>query len=595
MRTQAEAVVEGQADSTLGQAAPEWLGRYPLLSVVGTGSMGMVYKSLDPQTSRAIAIKTIRSELLDDDMENYPARLRIEAQAAGALTHPGIVRVYEYGEAKGYAYIAMEYVEGHSLRDCFERKVRFNTDQAVNILAQLLKALQYAHERGVWHRDIKPANILLLRDGEVKVTDFGIARVESLNLTQADPIMGTPGFIAPEMYLGEAFDHRIDLFAAGVVFYHLLAGEPPFVGTPEKIMFKVCYESPLPVSVVARQPSLRIFDAVVLKALARRPEDRFGSAAEFLEALVLAQAGGLATGDQTVIVSRRSADRQGSGDETLLTARSSTGADETLRPSAGADDTLLMSRRSVGADETLLMPRPSAGSDESLRPSAGGDETLLVSRRTAGADETLLMSRPSNGGDERQLVPRSPDDGDQTLLVSRARAEETRLYLQRSPSSEASLTTSRPPERAPSCNAQQLTLIERQLAHFVGPIARVLVRSAASEASDTPSLIQALAAKIERSPDREAFLRSAGFASVTRGRSVSDAESDRVSTGGGAKLTPEYIARAAQLLAVHMGPIAKVLAKRAAQPGFSQEQFVAALAAHLTDDGERARFLRALA
>jgi len=205
------------------------------------------------------------------------------------------------------------------------------------------------------------------------------------------------------------------------------------------------------------------------------------------------------------------------------------------------------------------------------------------------------MSRPSNGGDERQLVPRSPDDGDQTLLVSRARAEETRLYLQRSPSSEASLTTSRPPERAPSCNAQQLTLIERQLAHFVGPIARVLVRSAASEASDTPSLIQALAAKIERSPDREAFLRSAGFASVTRGRSVSDAESDRVSTGGGAKLTPEYIARAAQLLAVHMGPIAKVLAKRAAQPGFSQEQFVAALAAHLTDDGERARFLRALA
>jgi eukaryotic-like serine/threonine-protein kinase len=513
-------LVEGQADSTFGRAVPERLGRYPLLNVIGTGSMAVVYKSFDPQISRAIAIKTLRRELLDDEMENYPARLRIEAQAAGGLTHPGIVRVYEYGEAEGYAYIAMEYVEGHSLRDCFERKVRFNTDQAVNILAQLLQALQHAHENGVWHRDVKPANILLLSDGQVKVTDFGIARVAALNLAQADSIMGTPGFIAPEMYLSEAFDHRIDLFAAGVVFYQLLAGVPPFSGTPEKIMFKVCYETPLPVSVVARQPALRVFDAVVLKALARRPEDRFGSASEFREALLLAQAGASINGDQTVIVSRRS---------------------------------------------------------ESS--SANSDETVIVPRRPVSTDETVLVSRQRTGGPSRQ---------DETLLVSG-----------RSPPDEADLTILRPLSRASSHDTQQLTQLEQQLARFVGPIARVLVRGASQETSDLPSLIQTLAAKIERLPEREAFLRSAAAAtasttSFTSLRSAGDTGTGGDLTGGGAPLTPEYVARAAQLLAVHVGPIATVLAKRAAQPGSSQEEFVAILAAHLNDDRERARFLRAL-
>jgi eukaryotic-like serine/threonine-protein kinase len=161
--------------------SPERLGKYPLLGIIGTGSMAVVYKSIDPDIGRAVALKTIRHELLDDEIENFPARLRIEAEAAGSLAHPCIVRTYEYGEADGYAYIAMEYVEGHSLRDCFESQVRFNTEQAINIVSQLLKALQYAHLHGVWHRDVKPANILLVTDGLIKVTDFGIARVESLS------------------------------------------------------------------------------------------------------------------------------------------------------------------------------------------------------------------------------------------------------------------------------------------------------------------------------------------------------------------------------------------------------------------------------
>jgi serine/threonine protein kinase len=162
--------------------------------------------------------------------------------------------------------------------------------QAVNIVSQLLEALQYAHDRGVWHRDIKPANILLTANGRVKVTDFGIARIESSLLTQMGAIMGTPGYIAPETYLTDTFDGRIDVFAAGAVLYQLLAGVPAYVGTAERIMFEVCYETPPPPSVAGRLLHLQPFDAVVLRALARRPEDRFASAAQFRDALVQVRA-----------------------------------------------------------------------------------------------------------------------------------------------------------------------------------------------------------------------------------------------------------------------------------------------------------------
>ena len=544
--------------------SPERLGKYPLLGIIGTGSMAVVYKSFDPEIGRAVALKTIRQELLDDEIENFPARLRIEAEAAGALAHPCIVRTYEYGEADGYAYIAMEYVEGHSLRDCFDSQVRFNTDQAINIISQLLKALQYAHQHGVWHRDVKPSNILLVTDGLIKITDFGIARVESLNMAQTDSIMGTPGFIAPEMYLGEKFDQRVDLFAAGVVFYHLLAGVAPFVGTPEKIMFKCCYETPLPVSVVARQGSLRPFDAVVEKALARRPEERFANAAEFLEALSLAQVGGPISADQTVIVPRRPTQPVG--------------------PAAGVNETLIEARRpqqmsgSASVNETLLIPRRPTGP-------ARVDETLLVPRRSEPdtADYTLIRPVSTELFDPltEPLLPPAPPPIREPVVEAPPN------------SPPESINT---PSQAPGWTAPELAQIEKHLARFVGPIAGVWVRSGARETSDLVALIQLLAAKFSEAADREAFLRSFG---VTPAPSAAHSDTDNEDCGtaanGGTPLTPEYIARAARVLTVHMGPIATVLAKRAALPGSSQEQFVDALASHLSDDSERARFLRTLA
>jgi len=479
-----EPTLQGQARGGSNPATPGRLGKYALLNVIGKGSMGVVYKSFDPHIKRPVALKTIRRDPLDDNTEDFSARFRHEAQAAGALLHPGIVAVYEYGEEGSYAYIAMEYVEGRSLRECFEKKVAFTNAQTVEIVSQLLDALQFAHERGVWHRDIKPANILIVNTDRVKVTDFGIARIGSSVLTQVGTsIMGTPGFIAPEMYLGSEFDRRVDVFAAGVVAYQLLAGVPPYVGAPEKVMFKVCYETPLPPSVAARLPVLSPYDAVVMRALARRPADRFASAALFREALLQAQS-----------------QVGGQGDE---------------------------------------------------------DATVIRRRAPAGGASSAVTNEPSR-----------------------------RLTL-----------------TGEGWNAEDLARIERRLACFVGPIARVMVRRAATETRDLVSLMNVLADKITGAAEREEFLKGSGVAepqaTVTPPRPASEgkaagARQRRAPAGAARPLTATDIDRAAQLLAVQLGPIAPVLARRAAEAGVSREQFIATLAAYLREEGERAHFVSRL-
>jgi serine/threonine-protein kinase len=274
--------------------APETIGNYALLRVIASGAMGTLYESVDLQTRCQIALKVLRRDLLNAvDTEGFLAKFRAEARVAADLDHTGIVSVYDYGEEAGYAYIAMEYVEGRSLRDCFEpggpkgqRKVAFSIGDSIDIMSQLLEALQYAHEHGVWHRDIKPANVLISHSGQIKVADFGIARTEPSTSDGSEDVMGTPGYIAPETYLSDTFDNRVDVFAAGAVLYQLFTGVPVFVGTAEQIMLQACYEKPLPPSMASGLPALRQYDAIVLRALAKRPKERYSSAEEFREALL---------------------------------------------------------------------------------------------------------------------------------------------------------------------------------------------------------------------------------------------------------------------------------------------------------------------
>jgi predicted Ser/Thr protein kinase len=271
---------------------PVRLGKYDITEMLGRGAMGVVYKGFDPGIRRTVAIKTIRRDLIAGDRPaaTMLARFRNEARAAGQLAHPGIVAVHDYGEDAEVAYIAMEYVEGNSLREYFDRGTRFSERDVVSIMSQLLEALTHAHGRRVWHRDIKPANLIVMMDGRVKVADFGIARIESSDLTHTGAVMGSPGYMAPEQYAAAAIDHRADIFAAGVVFYQLLTGKRPFVGSPEQVAYAICHTDVPRPSLVDPDKGWERYDAVVAKALAKRPEDRFKSAEAFRAAILEAHA-----------------------------------------------------------------------------------------------------------------------------------------------------------------------------------------------------------------------------------------------------------------------------------------------------------------
>ena len=204
--------------------------------------MGEVYKAFDPSIARHVALKSIRKDMLDRDAaEQAIARFSNEAMAAGRLNHPGIIAIYEYGEDGDTAFIAMEYAEGQGLREYLRARGAVKLADIAQLMAQLLDALEYAHQRGVVHRDIKPANIIITGEGKLKVTDFGIARLDASNLTQTGIIVGTPSYMAPEQYAGTGLDHRADLFSAGVMLYEMLTGIKPFSGTGEAIAYQICH------------------------------------------------------------------------------------------------------------------------------------------------------------------------------------------------------------------------------------------------------------------------------------------------------------------------------------------------------------------
>jgi len=269
----------------------ETLGKYELVKMLGKGAMGTVYEGYDPIIARRLAIKTVRLTGQDDpEAQAELARFRREAQAAGRLTHPNIVGVFDYGEAPDLAYIVMEFVDGTTLKQKLDQGERFELPAILRVMDGLLAGLNYSHERGVVHRDIKPANVMLTQAGEVKIADFGIARIESSSMTQAGTMMGTPNYMSPEQFMGQIVDARTDIYSAGVLLYQLLTGEKPFEGGLAAMMHKVLNADPPPPSVlsVTAPPAL---DPVVRKAMAKRPEDRFSTAAAFAQALRAAFAG----------------------------------------------------------------------------------------------------------------------------------------------------------------------------------------------------------------------------------------------------------------------------------------------------------------
>lgn len=265
--------------------------RYQIGEVVGRGGMAEVHEARDLRLGRRVAVKILRPDLARDPL--FQARFRREAQSAAALNHPNIVAVYDTGEdlledVNGTSvvvpYIVMEYVDGMTLRQLLASGRRLLPERALEITAGVLSALDYAHRHGIVHRDIKPGNVMLTRTGDVKVMDFGIARAlgdATSAMTATSAVMGTAQYLSPEQAKGEVVDARSDLYSAGVLLYELLTGRPPFTGdSAVAIAYQHVSEMPTPPSQVDDGVTPAI-DAVVLRALAKRTDDRYQTASEF--------------------------------------------------------------------------------------------------------------------------------------------------------------------------------------------------------------------------------------------------------------------------------------------------------------------------
>lgn len=453
-------------------ADPEKIGKYLIQGVLGKGAMGVVYKAFDPGIERVVAVKTVRKDLVDPDLAvQVMARFQNEAKAAGRLLHPNIVSVYEYGEDELNAFIAMEYVEGTGLREYLNRKATFDVGQIVAIVSQLLLALDFAHERGVVHRDVKPANLILTSGGALKVADFGIARIDTSNLTNAGMVMGTPSYMSPEQCQGKEIDRRSDLFSVGVVLYELLTGEKPFSGSIEAIAFKICYEDARPPSEVSKFEISPALDAIVATALAKEPGSRFQNAKAFNRALRLAL-----------------------------------------------------------------------------------DPEINIKRETQDATEI-------------------------NLAAVKLQAQATPVW-----------------------DDTTLHTIERQLANFVGPMARVMIKKAAAKSRDTSELYALLSDSISDPDVRKKFLD--GMQRTAADRSGANQTSTRAPgtmppqmrslTGDLKAMAPldaGFVEETTSRLAVYLGPIAKVVARKAAKEATNRQQFVQLVAGHLGMQ-ERGAFLR---
>ena len=263
---------------------PERFGRYEVLAELGDGAMGRVYSAWDPKVSRVVAVKTVKSELLTSaTADDYLKRFRREAVAAGGLTHPQVVRVFDIGDD----FLVMELVEGRTLFAMIREAGRIEPAETLRLLGPVAEALDHAHRAGIVHRDIKPANVIVQPDGQPKLMDFGVAHLAASVMTTAGQVLGSPSYMAPEQIAGATVTGRCDVYSLAVVAYEMLTGQSPFQGKSiTQVIYRVMHEQPAPprhwnAALPAR------YDDVFARALAKDPDERFATATQFMGALDL--------------------------------------------------------------------------------------------------------------------------------------------------------------------------------------------------------------------------------------------------------------------------------------------------------------------
>jgi serine/threonine-protein kinase len=440
------------------------IGRYRIEALLGTGAMGEVYRAHDPAIDRLVAIKVVRPELVaGSGGEQLLERFRREARAAGRRSHPNIVAIWDFGDDNGTPFLVMELVEGQSLDQIVKSFGSLEPRRSVAIIIQVLSALGFAHGNGIVHRDIKPSNIMILPGDQVKVADFGIARLDASEFTIVGDLLGTPAYMAPEQLSGGPIDHRTDLFATGVILFEMLTGVKPFRGKSITEVISLM-EKRGPEDIRALNPAVpEAMKHVIGKSVAFDPAQRYADAAAF---------------------SRAVADAMPAlpGEPQLATNAAQTASGEA----------------SFSAD--LLQE-----TERDLATFIGPMASIAVKRAVRGASDLLGLYELLG----RQVA--NPKDRAEFLARGRQRAFAV-LGLPRPPTGPTSAKTieRQSVSTAQSPNPASIVAIESDLTRYIGPIARILVKKELGRFESLAKLCLVLAMHIPDERERRAFLNAHG-------------------------------------------------------------------------------------
>jgi eukaryotic-like serine/threonine-protein kinase len=447
------------------------IGRYRVEALVGTGAMGEVYRAYDPVIDRPVAIKVVRPDLTaGTGSEQWLQRFRREARAAGRRFHPNIVAILDFGEDDGRPFLAMEYVDGRSLDTILRASGPLDPERSVAVITQVLSALGFAHQNGIVHRDVKPSNIMVLDSGEVKVADFGIARIDASEFTIVGDLLGTPAYMAPEQFAGAPVDKRTDLFAAGVIFFEMLTGVKPFRGKSitEIISFM---EIRGPEDIRALNPAVPdSLKRVISKALAFDPALRYADAAEFSTAIIEA-----------------------------FPARS----EQAPRPEPVSDTPVAnVELHKVTPGDKAWHPELLRQIERDLATFIGPMAAIALKRAIKETNDItalydLLAQQVENPRDHAEFLAR----GQRRAALGPASRPHPK------PQTEAEQKTDRP---TTSPGLANIASVEANLARYIGPIAKILIKRELEKYETVERFYRALAAHIPDERDRETFLRAQG-------------------------------------------------------------------------------------
>lgn len=623
-------------------AVPTRVGKYDIVRKIGHGGMGVVYEAIDPTLHRRVAIKMITSAYAENvDMLKRFSR---EAQSLGSLQHPNIVTVFDFGAHEGSPYLVMEYLEGESLDVVISNADRLNFLEKLTVVIRTCRGLSYMHRRGVIHRDIKPANIMLCKDGGVKIFDFGIAHAGDVNVTRTGELIGTLKYMAPEQIDSGSADFRTDIYSIAVVLYQLITNHLPFEGeSTASTILKIVHDPPPPLAtfMAACPPGL---EPILNKAMAKKLNDRYSSADDFaldLEQLLCQirenvvmremQDVSISLGRGEVYEARSTLQRmlkvdpQNSAVIRLLrdvqqriqsseievekeidTLRQSAETAVARQQFAAAQeyvDRALALRRN---DPVLLRLRDNIQANDwhtekflqSINSSRTPPSQLVPAGNPIPVEEVppgqtyVFAQRTIELKDVGAIVPGHLQSGTHAQSSAPLSISESQLDSETGDGARDAIASPRDTANSGPLTSEDLKIVERELASLIGPLAKVLVKRAATKSADAQQLYSGLIAQLEES-DRKAFITK--IANLPGGRkAISSGKpepNERHLPAEG--LTAAGIDKAGRLLLPYLGPIALVLAKREAKRASSLQNLYDLLAGHIAEPAEREEFLKA--